>query len=88
MSVVRFRRFGIANIKDVLASCLWHDVCVKKAELVLESKPDDGFLKARCSACPNVRFSLTGDTLSQKTRSRRIFDIHFNQVHAERGSAK
>jgi hypothetical protein len=59
----------------------------KKAQLVIESKPDDGFLKGRCSACPKVRFSLTGNTLSQKARLRKLFDMHFKQVHMAKESA-
>jgi hypothetical protein len=55
-----------------LSIWLWHDGWVDKAELVMESKPDDGFLRARCSACPNVRFDLAGNTLSQKVLMRKI----------------
>ena len=60
------------------------DGCVKKAELVIESKPADGFLKGRCSACPTVRFNLTGNTLSQKERLRKLSDIDFQQVHMDK----
>jgi hypothetical protein len=61
---------------------------VDKAELVMESKPDDGFLRARYSACPNVRFDLTGNTLSQKVLMRKIFDAHFQRLHMDKDSVK
>ena len=59
-----------------------------KAQLVMESKPDDGFLRSRCSACPHVRFDLTGNTLSQKVLVRKMFDTHFRLVHMERDAVK
>jgi hypothetical protein len=67
---------------------LWHDGWVDKAELVMESKPDDGFLRARYSACPNVRFDLMGNTLSQKVLMRKIFDAHFQRLHMDKDSVK
>ena len=76
------------NFTEVaLASRLWHHEWVDKAELVMESKPDDGFLRARCSAYPNVRFDLTGNTLSQKALMRKMFDAHFQRVHMDKESA-
>jgi hypothetical protein len=60
---------------------------VDKAKLVMESKPDDGFLRARCSACPHVRFSLTGNTLAQEALLRMVFDAHFKLVHMNKESA-
>jgi hypothetical protein len=60
---------------------------VDKAELVMESKLDDGFLRARCSACPNVHFSLTGNTLAKKALMRVVFDAHFQLVHMKKESA-
>jgi hypothetical protein len=71
-----------------LSISLWHDGWVDKAELVMESKPDDGFLRARCSACPNVRFDLTGNTLSQKVLMRKMFDAHLQRVHMDKDSVK
>jgi hypothetical protein len=59
-----------------------------KKKLVMESKPDDGFLRARCSACPDVRFDFTGNTLSQKALLRKAFDAHFQRAHKGKDSAK
>jgi hypothetical protein len=61
---------------------LWHHGRVEKPELVIESKPEDHFLKARCSVCPRVRFNLLGNTLDEKKLLRQMFDIHFRAVHA------
>jgi hypothetical protein len=58
---------------------------VAKPELVIESKPEDNFLRARCSACPSVRFNVVGNTLADKTHLRQMFDIHFRQVHPSQG---
>jgi hypothetical protein len=54
---------------------------VEKAELVIESDPDDDFLRARCSSCPDVRFDLVGNTLEEKKLLRTMFDIHCRQSH-------
>jgi hypothetical protein len=54
---------------------------VKQAELVIESGPDDDFLRGRCSSCPDVRFDLMGNTLEEKKLLRAMFDIHFRQSH-------
>jgi hypothetical protein len=54
---------------------------VKKPELFIESKPEDHFLKARCSLCLRVRFNILGNTLQEKTHLRAMFDIHVRQVH-------
>jgi hypothetical protein len=54
---------------------------VTKAELVIDSAPDDGFLVAHCSACPAVRFNLSGNTLQEKTLLRTMYDQHFRRVH-------
>jgi hypothetical protein len=54
---------------------------VEKPELFIESKPEDHFLKARCSACPRVRFNILGNTLKEKQYLREMFDIHVRQVH-------
>ena len=59
----------------------WHDGDVEKAELVIESKPDDTFLRGRCSICPQVRFDLSGNTLEEKQLLRAMFDIHVLRVH-------
>jgi hypothetical protein len=55
--------------------------CVAKPELVITSNPDDHFLKANCSLCPNIRFNLLGNTLAEKTLLRAMFDVHARQVH-------
>ena len=54
---------------------------VAKPELVIESDPEDNFLRARCSVCPDVRFNVVGNTLADKTHLRQMFDIHFRQAH-------
>jgi len=55
---------------------MWHHGCVEKAELVIESSPDDDFLRGRCSSCPDIRFDLMGNTLEEKKLLRAMFDIH------------
>ncbi len=60
-------------------------IAVEKPELILESKPEHHFLRARCSLC-NVRFNLIGNTLAEKATLRQMFDIHVRQVH-EQGNA-
>ena len=55
---------------------------LEKPELVIESRPEDHFLKAHCSVCPRVRFNLLGNTLDEKKLLRQMFDIHFRAVHA------
>jgi hypothetical protein len=54
---------------------------VQKANLIIESKSDDDFLKGVCSVCPTVRFNLAGNTLSLKALLRGIFDAHVQAVH-------
>jgi len=54
---------------------------VAKPELVIDSNPEDNFLRARCSGCPEVRFNVVGNTLADKTHLRQMFDIHFRQAH-------
>jgi hypothetical protein len=56
---------------------------VKKAELVIESAPDDEFLVGRCSICPSVRFNLGGNDLKQKQLLRSMFDIHVRRLHKD-----
>jgi hypothetical protein len=60
---------------------------VNKAELVIESKPEDDFLKGVCSACPSVRFDLTGNTLKQKQLLRGLFDMHVRRFHQDDNTA-
>jgi hypothetical protein len=62
--------------------------CVEKPELFILSKPEDHFLKARCSACSNVRFNILGNGLSEKRHLRTMFDIHVRQVHVRDNQAK
>ena len=52
-----------------------------KAELVLDSKPNDAFLTAHCSVCPRTKFHLEGNLLSDKLLLRQMFDIHVNRFH-------
>jgi hypothetical protein len=54
-----------------------------KAELLIHSKPDDGFLKGSCSACQRVHFTLPGNTLKYKEMLRKMFDNHFQRVHSK-----
>ena len=53
-----------------------------KAELVLDSTPDDNFLEGHCSACKTTRFRLTGNTMDQKTLLRSMYDSHFRRAHS------
>ena len=53
-----------------------------KAELVLDSTPDDNFLEGHCSACKTTKFRLTGNTMDQKLLLRSMFDSHFRRAHA------
>jgi len=52
-----------------------------KPELIIESEPDDMFLKARCSSC-KARFDLTGNRLTEKELMRAMFDLHRRRVHS------
>jgi hypothetical protein len=54
---------------------------VEKAELIIESEPNDEFVKGRCSVCPAVRFAVTGNTLKQKQLVRTMFDLHVKRAH-------
>jgi hypothetical protein len=54
---------------------------MRKADLVLTSKPEDDFLSGHCSSCPQVRFKLSGNTLEYKRALRTMFDAHFRRVH-------
>jgi len=56
---------------------------VNKPELVIESTPDDDFVRGACSLCPQVRFYLTGNGLEQKTLVRRMFDNHGRKLHMQ-----
>ena len=61
---------------------------MKKPELVVESNPEDDFVRGVCSECPAVRFHITGNTLEQKTLVRRMFDNHFRKVHAREDTSQ
>jgi hypothetical protein len=61
---------------------------MKKAELVIESQPDDDFVRGACSLCPQVSFYLTGNGLEQKTLVRRMFDNHFRKVHMQKDASQ
>jgi hypothetical protein len=54
-----------------------------KPKLIIESEPDDKFLKASCSSC-NARFDLTGNGLTEKELLRAMFDLHKRRVHSPR----
>jgi hypothetical protein len=54
---------------------------MSKAELIIDSKPDDDFLAASCSSCKQVRFRLTQNTLKHKELLRKMFDLHVRRVH-------
>ena len=51
-----------------------------KPELILDSHPDDTFLKAHCSSC-KARFDLMGNSLNEKELLRAMFDLHTKRVH-------
>ena len=53
-----------------------------KAELVLDSTPDDNFLEGHCSAYKTTKFRLTGNTMDQKTLLRSMYDSHFRRAHS------
>ena len=53
----------------------------EKPELILESDPDDTFLKAHCSSC-KARFDLMGNGLAEKELLRTMFDLHTRRVHS------
>ena len=53
-----------------------------KAELILDSNPDDTFLEGHCSACKTTKFRLTGNTMDQKTLLRSMYDSHFRRAHS------
>ena len=57
--------------------------CVEKPELIIESAPQDNFLRARCAVCPRVRFNLSSNTLEDKKRLRQMFDIHLRGFHRD-----
>jgi hypothetical protein len=61
---------------------------VEKPELVIESKPEDNFLKAYCSICSSVRFNLLGNTLDEKKILRQMFDIHSRAVHGRANASQ
>jgi hypothetical protein len=61
---------------------------VEKPELVIESKPEDNFLKAHCSVCPSVQFNLIGNTLDEKKLLRQMFDIHIRAIHARAAASQ
>jgi hypothetical protein len=54
---------------------------MEKAELIVESSPDDSGLRARCSLC-GARFDLIGNRLTEKQLLRGLFDLHARRVHS------
>jgi hypothetical protein len=61
---------------------------VEEPHLIIESKPEDNFLRGRCSICPRARFNILGNTLEEKKRLRQMFDIHSRQVHMRNNPAQ
>ena len=61
---------------------------MKKPELLITSKPDDDYLEGLCSSCQQVRFELTGNSLSQKQVLRGMFDRHFQREHRREETAQ
>ena len=57
-----------------------------KPELIVESKPEHNFLRARRSLCPRVSFNVVGNTLAEKVMVRQMFDIHVREVHRQKES--
>jgi hypothetical protein len=66
----------------------WHSniimIAMTMPELILESKPEHNFVRARCSLCPRVRFNFVGNTLAEKAIVRQMFDIHVRKVHKQK----
>jgi hypothetical protein len=61
------------------------EFCVnEKAELIIESNPDDMGLRARCSLC-GTRFDLSGNRLTEKQLLRGLFDLHLRRLHSPAG---
>ena len=56
----------------------------EKAELIIESNPDDMGLRARCSLC-GTRFDLSGNRLTEKQLLRGLFDLHLRRLHSPAG---
>jgi hypothetical protein len=54
---------------------------MKKAELVIDSTPDDDLVAGHCSSCSAVQFRLRGNNLRNKELLRTMFDKHFGRVH-------
>jgi hypothetical protein len=54
---------------------------VEKADLIIESEPDETFLKAHCSSC-EARFDLMGNGLTEKELLRAMFDLHTRRAHS------
>jgi hypothetical protein len=73
------------HIPSVFTIPVCHHGTVEKPELILESKPEHHFLRARCSLCRGVCFNLVGNTLAEKSFLWQMFDIHVRQVHEKIG---
>jgi hypothetical protein len=52
-----------------------------KADLIIESEPDETFLKGRCSSC-EAQFDLMGNGLSEKELLRAMFDLHTRRAYS------
>jgi hypothetical protein len=61
---------------------------MKKAHLVIMSDEGDPVLKARCSSCEDVTFSLSGNTESSLALIHQMFSEHFRKVHTRDGASQ
>jgi hypothetical protein len=61
---------------------------MKQPELVITSKPEYDFLAGECSACPKIKFSLTGNTLEHKQLLQTMFDKHCRRVHSKEDTSQ
>jgi hypothetical protein len=55
---------------------------VEQPERFFLSKPEDHFLKAQCTLCPNVRLNVLGNGLEENKVLRQMFDLHARHFHS------
>jgi hypothetical protein len=60
---------------------------MKKPHLVILSAQGDPILKARCSSCESLTFSLSGETESSLALIHEMFSKHFRKVHMREAKA-
>jgi Fe-S cluster biogenesis protein NfuA len=58
-----------------------HTSDMKKPHLEILSESNDATLRGRCSACPNVTFSLPRTTESSLSLIHSMFSEHLRKVH-------